>query len=65
MKSGKYKILGTIVDDRKSIISKHSGEIGREDTRSRSFVVEGDEGGVYLCNTKFMKLNKVDDNSTV
>ena len=53
------------MDDRKSIISKHSGEIGREDTRSRSFVVEGDEGGVYLCNTKFMKLNKVDDNSTV
>ena len=60
MQSGKYDIRGRIVDDRKHLVTGNGGNIEAKDVRSRSFIVEGDQGGVYLRNAKFLKLNKID-----
>ena len=61
MSTKKYNIKGTIVDDRRAPIARDGAVPEDHGLRSRSFVVEGDKGGVYLRNAKFLKLNKVDE----
>ena len=55
MKSGKYDIEGTVEDSREEIVTRNGGMQPAAVGDSRSYVIHGTEGGVYLRNCKFIK----------
>ena len=63
MKSGCFDIEGSIIDARRAVVSNNSTKVERDGNAPRSFTVQGDEGGVYLRNAKYLKLNNIESES--
>ena len=60
MKSGCYDIEGSIIEARNAIKSNNISKEEKEKHAPRSFTVRGKDGGVYLRNAKFIKLNNLE-----
>ena len=61
MKSGQYDIEGTVEKLREEVVTRNVGVKPASVSDSRSFIIHGTEGGIYLQNGKFIRKKTFDE----
>ena len=61
MKSGQYDIKGTVEKLREEVVTWNVGVKPASVSDSRSFIIHGTAGGIYLRNGKFIRKKTVDE----
>ena len=61
MKNGLYDIKGTVEKSREEVVTRNGRMKPASVSDSRSFIIHGTEGGIYLRNGKFIRKKTFDE----